>query len=67
MSRERDERMWSLADKMARSGEHSGWLDIEHELREQGYSRARYLLDDKRTRKRLDRLCADSRKDKANA
>ena len=67
MSRERDERMWTLAYKFAQSGEHSGWRDIEVELRAQGFARVRQLLDDKQVRERLDSICAEARKDKADA
>ena len=67
MSRERDERMWALARKLAQTGEYSGWWEIEVELRTQGYSRARQLLDDKRTRDGLDRMCAEAQKERADA
>lgn len=60
MSRERDEHMWHLASKLALSGQYQGWLPIEWELRACGYTRARYLLDDERTRERLDRKCANA-------
>ena len=63
MSRERDERMWALADKLAQSGEYTGWWGIEVELRTQGFSRARQLLDDEQTREHLDGMCASARKD----
>lgn len=67
MSRERDEQAWTLALKLAQSGRCAGWLDIERELKEQGYSRAKLLLDDEHTRERLDRMCADSRAVAPNA
>ncbi len=67
MSRERDERMWALARKFAQSGKYNGWLDIEHELRLQGFPRARQLLDDDVARENLDRICAEARKDKTGA
>ncbi len=67
MSRERDERMWVLAYKLAKSGEYTGWWDIEVELWTQGFSRARQLLDDEQIRERLDTMCAEARKDKADA
>ena len=67
MSREQDERMWAQAQKLARSGDYGGWWAIEVELRSQGYSRARQLLDNEHTRERLDRMCAEARKGRANA
>ena len=67
MSRERDERMWALVYKLARSGEYTGWWDIKVELRTRGFSRARQLLDDEQFRERLDGMCAEARKDKADA
>ncbi len=67
MSRERDERMWALAYNLAQSGEYTGWWDIEVELKSQGFSRARQLLDDEQIRERLDGMCAEARKDKADA
>ncbi len=67
MSRERDERMWTLAYKIAQSGEYTGWWDIEVELKSQGFPRARQLLDDEQIRERLDGMCAEAREDKAGA
>ena len=67
VSRKRDERMWALAYNLAQSGEHTGWWAIEVELRVQGFSRARQLLDDQQVRERLDRMCAKARKDRADA
>ncbi len=67
MSRVRDEIMWALAYNLAQSGEYAGWWDIEVELKVQGFSRARQLLDDERIRERLDGMCAEARKDKADA
>ena len=46
VSREKEERMWALAEKLAMSGGYDGWWAIEVELRARGYARARYLLDD---------------------
>jgi len=65
-SRQKEERMWKLADQMARSSEYSGWQTIEWELRALGYSRARQLLDNDRTRERLDHLCDEARKECAD-
>ncbi len=58
VSREKEERMWRLADQMARSGRYSGWWEIEVELRTLGFPRARQLLDNEQVRERLDRMCA---------
>lgn len=66
-SRAKEERMWDLANRLAKSGECTGLLQIEWELRERGYSRARQLLDDERTRERLDRMCAKARSEAAKA
>lgn len=67
MNRERDERMWVLATKLAQSGEYSTWLQTEQELRALGYSWARLLLDDERTRERIDHMCAKAREEQSNA
>ncbi len=67
MSQNRDKHIFSLADKLAQSGEHTGWWDIEVELRVRGFTRARLLLDDEQIRERLDRMCAEARKDKPDA
>lgn len=60
-SRAKEERMWETAYRLASSGEYAGWLEIEWELRAQGYARARQLLDDESIRERLDRMCDDAR------
>ena len=61
MSRKLDaDRMWTLAYSFARSGEYTGWRDIEVELRVRGFSRARRLLDDDKIREDLDRACAEA-------
>lgn len=57
----KEERMFQLADELARSGEYSGWLQIEQELRSRGYPRARSLLDIPAIRERLDCECAKAR------
>ena len=67
MSRVRDEVMWALADNLAESGEYAGWWDIEAELKNQEFSRARQLLGDKENRERLDAKCSDARKDRPDA
>ncbi len=67
MSRVRDDVMWALAYNLAQSGEYTGWWDIEVELIEQEFTRARQLLDDEQIRERLDTMCAEARKDKPDA
>ncbi len=67
MSRVRDDVMWALAYNLAQSGEYAGWWDIEVELIDQEFSRARQLLDDEQIRERLDTMCAEARKDKPDA
>ncbi len=67
MSHVRDDVMWALAYNLAHSGEYTGWWDIEVELETQGFSRARQLLDDEQIRERLDGMCVEARKDKADA
>ncbi len=67
ISREKEERMWTLAYEMARSGDYVGWWDIEVELRSLGYPRARQLLDNEQTREKLDRMCAEAQKGRAGA
>ena len=67
MSRIRDEIMWALAYNLAQSGEYAGWRDIEAELEDQEFSRARQLLNDKPIRERLDTMCAEARRDKPGA
>jgi hypothetical protein len=60
-SRQKEERMWNEAYKMARSGEHRTYQSIEWELIEQGYSRARTLLDSEGVREKLNRMCDEAR------
>ena len=67
MSRVRDDIMWALAHNLAQSGEYTGWWDIEVELKDQGFSRARQLLDDEQIREHLVTMCAEARKDKPDA
>ena len=67
ISREKDELMWTVAEKMAKSGEHLGWRSIEAELSELGYSRAQLLLDNEETRNRIDGMCAVARKYRSDA
>ena len=63
ISRQKEERMWALAEKFAKSGDYIGWWDVEVKLRCLGYPRARSLLD-KGVRARLDRICTEARKDR---
>ncbi len=67
MSRVRDDVMWALAYNLAQSGEYAGWRDIEVELEGQEFSRARQLLDNQQIRQRLDTMCSEARKDRADA
>ncbi len=67
MSRVRDDVMWALAYNLAQSGEYAGWRDIEVELKNQEFSRARQLLDNKEIRQRLDTMCSEARKDRPDA
>jgi hypothetical protein len=62
MSRERDERMWNLAYRLAQSGEHRNYRAIEWELQAFGYPRANQLLDHERVREKLDGMCVEARK-----
>jgi hypothetical protein len=61
MTRERDERMWNLAYRLARSGEHRDYRAIEWELQAFGYPRARQHLFHERVREKLDGICAEAR------
>ena len=61
MTRERDERMWRLAYRLARSGEHRNYQSIEWELQALGYPRARQLLYAEGARERVDGICAEAR------
>jgi hypothetical protein len=61
MTRERDERMWNLAYRLAKSGEHLNYQAIEWELQAIGYPRARQLLYDEQVREKLDGMCAGAR------
>ena len=61
MTRERDERMWNLAYRLAKTGEHRNYRSIEWELQAFGYPRARQLLDHERVREKLDGMCVEAR------
>ena len=50
------------APELARSGNYTGWWDIEVHLRtEEDCPQARHALDDERVRENLDRLCREAR------
>ena len=53
MSADRDERIVELAHGLAKSGQHEG-SSVWQELRQEGYARAPYLLEDELVRKTLD-------------
>jgi hypothetical protein len=61
-AQERDECMWELAYKLARSGGHRSYQSIESELSGLGYRKAHSLLDNEAARERLDRMCARAQK-----
>jgi hypothetical protein len=63
MTRECDERMWNLAYRLARSGEHRNYQAIEWELQAFGYPQARQLLYHERVHERLDGMCAEVNKE----
>ncbi|MGQ0525449.1 MAG: hypothetical protein ACT4P8_17520 [Betaproteobacteria bacterium] len=48
------------AEEYARTGQYSGWLAIEHQLRNEGWREARQCLDVEYIRERLDRLCNEA-------
>jgi hypothetical protein len=59
MSRERDDRMWNLAYRLAWSGQHQNYQAIEWELQAYGYPRASQLLYSEGVREKLDSICAE--------
>ena len=61
MTRERDERMWNLAYRLAQSGEHQNYQAIEWELQAFGYPRASQFLYPEGVRQRIDGICAEAR------
>ena len=61
MTRERDERMWRLAYRLARSGEHRNYQAIEWQLQAFGYPRASQLFYPEGVREKLDGMCAGAR------
>jgi hypothetical protein len=64
MSQNRKERMWTLALKLARSGDYGICRQIEKKLENQGFSAARRWLD-AGEHDRLDRLCIEARMPKS--
>ena len=61
MTRERDERMWNLAYRLAQSGEHQNYQAIEWELQAFGYPRASQFLYPEGVRKKINGICAQAR------
>jgi hypothetical protein len=49
------------AREYARSGQYSGWHEIEIQLRSKGWTEARSILDGETIRDELDRLCKASK------
>ena len=62
VGREKEERMWRLAERMARSGKHASYMTIEWELTSLGYDQAHEMLSRVQVRERLDRLCREAKK-----
>lgn len=54
---ERAEKIRKRAYEYAKSGEYDNWLSIEWQIRSEGLSEARHVLDNPRIRKELDTLC----------
>ena len=67
MTRECDERMWNLAYRLARSGEHQNYQAIEWELQASGFPRSRLLLNCERVREKLNGICAEAQKNRHSA
>jgi hypothetical protein len=57
------DRTLARAHELARSGQFSDWLAIEHQLKVEGFARARVFLDARFLRQELDDLCRQSRVD----
>jgi hypothetical protein len=57
---DRSERMWQTAYEMARSGRYSGVDEVAKALQAR-YPHAPQVLDNKRVRQELDRLCTEAR------
>ena len=58
MAPDHSERMWHTAYTMARSGEYRSVREIAATLRSRGHPQAPQVLDNKRVREELDRLCS---------
>ncbi len=59
---DKQERMWRRAYEMATSGNFSGWITIEWELRfNEDFPEARRMLEDTFIRAELDELCDQAR------
>lgn len=57
---------WEWAEKFARSGECSNWLDVEGQLVRLGFTDARRQLDNRTDRDLLDAECTYARTIKRN-
>lgn len=62
---QRQEHVLRRARELARTGNYSGYVLIEHALRNEGYPEARGWLDNQLFRQELDRLCAEARANEA--
>jgi hypothetical protein len=67
MAPDHSERMWQLAYQMARSGEYPSARDVAVALQSRGYPQAPKVLDSRRIREELDRLCAEAKTGNNNA
>jgi hypothetical protein len=59
---ERKEHVLKRAEELARSGDFTDWILIEHKLRSEGFPEARQLIDDRHIRSELTRMCAEAKK-----
>ena len=58
----KQERLWRRAYEMATSGNFSGWITIEWELRfKEDFPEAHHMLDDTFIRAELNELCVQAR------
>lgn len=61
--KERREYILRRAKELAKTGNFSGWLSIEHYIRsKEGLQEARSVLDNQWLRKELDRLCSKAKR-----
>ena len=60
MAPDHSDRMWQLAYDMARSGEYRNAREIAAALQSRGYPQAPQVLDNKRIREELGRLCTEA-------